>query len=228
MVALSLQESRGSRVEFVVTTEAPPTELAWPASAIREFLQEGFTERKKSMLGSLGVIVSILAGNLIYLSGFSKANPALQLSSLGQVTVPGRLNGLPTIDPNIAYTSDALGHYAALQMLHFHLAWWNPFEGFGQPLIGELQSAALLPLTLLQALPNGLFLMHLSMELIAGLATFAVLRRLGLTTVASVAASVGFGLCGTFSWLGNAVVNPVAFLPLAILGVVVFHDLSDQ
>jgi len=207
-----------------VTTEAPPTELAWPASAIREFLQEGFTERKKSILGSLAVIVSILAGNLIYLSGFSKANPALQLSGLGQVTVPGRLNGLPTIDPNIAYTSDALGHYAALQMLHFHLAWWNPFEGFGQPLIGELQSAALLPLTLLQALPNGLFLMHLSMELIAGLATFAVLRRLGLTTVASVAASVGFGLCGTFSWLGNAVVNPVAFLPLAILGVELARD----
>jgi hypothetical protein len=202
-----------------VTGNDQQHELAWPASAIHEFLTEGFTERKKSILGAFSVFLSIVVGNVLYLSGYSKANPALQLSGLGQVTAPGHLNGLPTIDPNIAYTSDALGHYAALQMLHFHLAWWNPFEGFGQPLIGELQSAALLPLTLLQALPNGLFLMHLSMELIAGLSTFVLLRRLGLSTVAAVVGGVGFGLCGTFSWLGNAVVNPVAFLPLALLGV---------
>lgn len=223
-LTLSAERFLVRQLRFGVTTEAVPTELEWPASAIREALRSGLTEAKKSFLGFFAVIISILAGNVAYLSGFSKANPALQLSGLGQVTVPGRLNGLPTIDPNIAYTSDALGHYAALQMLHFHLAWWNPFEGFGQPLIGELQSAALLPLTLLQALPNGLFLMHLSMELIAGLSTFLLLRRIGLTTVASVAAGVGFGLCGTFSWLGNAVVNPVAFLPLAILGVELARD----
>ena len=202
-----------------MTSQPPANELAWPASALSAMWSEGLNERRKTGFGVLVVSLCVLVGNFFYLSGYQKANPALLLSGLGQVTSPGRLSGLPTIDPNIAFTSDALGHYAALQMLHFHLAWWNPFEGFGQPLIGELQSAALLPLTLLQALPNGLFLMHLAMELIAGISTFLVLRRIGLTTIASMVGGIGFGLCGAFSWFGNAVVNPIAFLPLAILGV---------
>ncbi len=194
-------------------------ELAWPASAFVAMRRLGLTERHRTVLGSLTVVLGILLGNFLYVFGIATPDPIYQLSGLGKVTVPGWLNGISTIDPNIGFTTQALGKYAATQLLHGHIPWWNPLEGFGQPLIGELQSAALLPLNLLQALPNGLFLFHLSMEFIAGIATLLVLRKIGLSTLAATAGGIAFGLCGTFAWFGNAVVNPVAFLPLSILGV---------
>ena len=87
--------------------------------------------------------------------------------------------GLPSIDPNVGFITQPFGHLAALDLLHGHLPWWNYFEGMGQPLAGEMQSAALLPLVLLFVFPAGLLLFHLSLQLIAGVSTYFLGRFYG-------------------------------------------------
>ena len=63
--------------------------------------------------------------------------------------------GRPMIDPNVGFITQAIGHQSAIDLLHGHLPWWNYYEGLGQPLVGEMQSAAFFPLTLLFALSVG-------------------------------------------------------------------------
>ncbi|MDH2903523.1 MAG: hypothetical protein PXZ08_06175 [Actinomycetota bacterium] len=127
--------------------------------------------------------------------------------------------GIPSVDPNVGFITQPLGHLAALDLLHGHLPWWNYFEGMGQPLAGEMQSTALLPLILLFIFPAGLLLFHLSLEFIAGASTYYLVRRLGVGPTIATLAGVLFALNGTFSWIGNAAINPVAFLPTLILGI---------
>ncbi len=78
----------------------------------------------------------------------------------------------PVVARRLTRTSDSLRSPSVISrpwiILHGHLPWWNSFEGLGQPLVGEMQSAALFPLTLLFALPSGLFWFHISLEYIAG------------------------------------------------------------
>ncbi len=130
------------------------------------------------------------------------------------------LPGSPTIDPNIAFTSDALGRRAAQDWLAGIIPWWNPFEGTGTPLVAEMQGAALfLPFVLLFALPKGQLLFHLSLQIIAGIGSWLLLRRLGMGVVAALCGGMLYEINGTFAWLGNAVINPIAFLPWLLLGV---------
>ena len=76
----------------------------------------------------------------------------LVFSGLGTKVGGHPLPGLPTIDPNVAFTSQALGIRAAHDWLSGHIPWWNAFEATGVPLAGEMQSAALfLPWILLLA-----------------------------------------------------------------------------
>ena len=136
--------------------------------------------------------------------------------------------GLPSVDPNVGLITQPEGHLAAMSLVHGHLPWWNYFEGMGQPLAGEMQSAALLPLVLLFIFPAGLLLFHLSLQLIAGFATYYLVRRLGITSSVATMAGVLFALNGTFAWIGNAVINPVAFLPLTLLGVELLLDATRE
>jgi hypothetical protein len=128
------------------------------------------------------------------------------------------------IDPNVGFITQPLGHLAAMDLLHGHLPWWNYFEGLGQPLAGEMQSAALFPLTLWFALPAGLLWFHISLEVIAGFSTYFLAKRLGLPLIMATAAGALFALNGTFAWVGNAVLNPIAFLPLLLLGIEMVYD----
>ncbi len=132
--------------------------------------------------------------------------------------------GIPTVDPNVGFITQPLGHVAALDLLHGHLPWWNYFEGMGQPLVGEMQSAALLPLVILFVFPAGLLLFHLALQIIAGASTYFLVRRLGIGPTIATLAGTLFALNGTFAWIGNAAINPVAFLPLLILGIEVALD----
>jgi hypothetical protein len=132
--------------------------------------------------------------------------------------------GRPAIDPNLGFITQALGHLAAMDLLHGHLPWWNSFEGLGQPLVGEMQSAALFPLTLWFALPSGLVWFHISLEFIAGVSTYFLARRLSLPVFFATFAGILFALNGTYAWLGNAVLNPVAFLPMLVLGIEMIFD----
>jgi hypothetical protein len=97
--------------------------------------------------------------------------------------------------------------------------WWNPYEGTGAPLAGELQSAALFVPTLLLLASNGQFYEHVLLEIVAGIATYLLLRRIALHRWASLAGGAAFALNGTFAWFAHAPVNPIAFLPLLLLGI---------
>ena len=85
--------------------------------------------------------------HLPYLLGVSEANPLGPRSGLAYSVLTGPLGGSQTIDPNNGFISQALSHRAMLDLVHLHLPWWNPYEGTGTPLAGEMQSAALFPPT---------------------------------------------------------------------------------
>lgn len=126
---------------------------------------------------------------------------------------PGLLPGSGTIDPNMGYTSFALGVRAALDVVSGVLPLWNHYEGLGAPLLGEMQSAALFPPTLLLLLPHGQMIEQALLQAVAGIGTFLFLRRFGLGAAAALAGGLLFELNGLFAWLRNAIFNPVAFLP---------------
>ena len=132
------------------------------------------------------------------------------------------------IDPNVGFITQPLGHLAAMNLLHGHLPWWNYFEGLGQPLVGEMQAAALFPLTLLFALSSGLLWFHISLEVIAGVSTYFLARRLGVPAGFATVGGVLFALNGTYAWLGNAVLNPIAFIPMLLLGIEMIYDSAEQ
>lgn len=165
------------------------------------------------------VCVAVLAANLPALVGLVHLDPLNYRGGLTEALVRGLLRGRPTIDPSNGYNSQAIGHLAALDLLHLHLPWWNPYEGTGMPLLGETQAAALFPFTLLTALPGGQLEEHVLLELIAGLCTYRLLRHLDVIRSAAVGGAVAFALCGKFAWFSDAGVNPLAFLPMLLLGV---------
>ncbi|HEV2362158.1 MAG TPA: hypothetical protein VGS21_10690 [Acidimicrobiales bacterium] len=165
------------------------------------------------------VLVVIVAVNLPGLAGLVDLNPVHTLSFLYVRVGHGYLPGGYTLDSNIGYTAQALGHRAALDWLSFHVPWWNPFEGIGTPLAAEMQSAAFFPPVLLMALPDGSLYFHITLEAIAGLSTYFLVRELQLSRPVAMVGGVMFGLCGTFDWLWHAPMNPVPLLPLTLLGV---------
>jgi len=164
------------------------------------------------------IIAAVLAGNILYVSGQTIENPITWTAGLSHYLCHISC-GRPAIDPNLGFITQPLGHQAALDLWHGHFPWWNFYEGLGQPLAGEMQSAALFPLTLLFGLSSGLLWFHVGLEIIAGLSTYFLARRLSMPVVVAVAIGSVFALNGTYAWLGNAVLNPVAFLPMLLLGV---------
>ena len=169
------------------------------------------------------IILAVLVANGLYVGGLADANPISWTSGIAHAICRSSC-GRPMIDPNVGFITTSLGHRAALDLLHFHLPWWNYFEGLGQPLAGEMQSAALFPLTLLFALPAGLLWFHISLELIAGVSTYFLAKRLGAPMLLATTGAILFALNGTFAWLGNAVLNPIAFLPMLVLGIEMIYD----
>jgi hypothetical protein len=162
---------------------------------------------------------AVVLANILYLSGVFDPNPLGTQSVLGIVTHPGLLSGLSTIDPNNGFTSQALGHLAVHDWLHLQLPWWNPYEGTGTPLAGEMAGAALFPFTIFTAAANGQLYEHILFELIAGVGTYLLLRRLTVSRWASTTAAIAFALNGTFAWFAHAPVNPIPFLPLVLVGI---------
>ncbi len=167
----------------------------------------------------LAIFAVVLLANLPYLLGVFDANPLGPRSGLAAGAYLGPLGGAQTIDPNNGFVSQALSHRAMLDLVHLHLPWWNPFEGTGAPLAGEMQSAAFFPPTVLTLLSNGQLYEHILLELVAGIATFLLLRRLGLHRIVATGAGIAFALNGTFAWFSHATVNPIACLPLLLLGI---------
>lgn len=173
-------------------------------------------------MDSLIVMGVIVAAYLPYLLGI--VTPGVTGFTSGLATIPlgpylGHAVGLPWIDPNVGYVSQSFGHLSALDIVHGHLPWWNPFEGVGSPLAGEGQSAALFPLTILLFWRHGQLYFHLILQLIAGFATLRLLSEMGMKRWVCIVGGILFGLNGTFAWLTNAPFNPVAFLPVVLWGI---------
>jgi hypothetical protein len=164
------------------------------------------------------ILVAILVANVPALLHLVTTNP-LVINAYLTPPRSGWLPGLPFIDPNAGYTTQALGHLAAIDWMHGHVPWWNPYEGVGAPLAGEMQSGAFFPLTIVLVLHQGLFLLQLILETVTGWSTYFLIRRLGVGRSFSTAAGVAFGLAGTYAWLAHAPIRPVALLPLSLLGV---------
>jgi hypothetical protein len=177
---------------------------------------------------SLLIVIAIILANAAYVVGIKDSNPLLTRSDLATGRVENVNSGSNTIDPNDGYTSQALGHAAAIQWIHGQVPYWNYFEGVGAPLAGEMQSAAFFPPVILLYFANGLLYMHLILEAIAGIATFLFLRKLRISRFAATIGGIGFAISGTFAWLANAVVNPIAFLPLLLLGIEMIFENSKQ
>lgn len=166
----------------------------------------------------LAIAAAVLLANLPYILGFFDPNPLGPRSGLGPSAL-GLTGGVPVLDPNNGITSQALGHRAAIDVVNGRMPWWNPYEGTGLPLAGEMQSAALFPPTLLTLFSGGQLYEHMLLEVLAGIATFLLLGRLGLARWAALIAGIAFALNGTSASFGHAPANPVAFLPLLILGI---------
>lgn len=175
-----------------------------------------FSRRSAPLMAvSLGPV--LLA--LFVLLGPFITSPLYVQSGLGTGLGGAVLPGFTTIDPNIGITSFALGYRAALDVIAGHLPLWNHYQGLGAPLLGEMQSAALFPPTLMLLLPHGQALEHIFLQWLAGLGTYLFLRRFGLGATAAVVGAVLYEFNGVFATLRNAAFNPVAFLPWLLFGV---------
>lgn len=174
------------------------------------------------------VALTVVIANILMLTRVVDENPINWLSGLAVVSHPGIIPGQNTIDPSVGWITQGLGHYAALSLLHGHIPWWNPYEGLGMPLAGEMGSAALFPATLLQILPNGHLYFIIFLELVAGLSTYFLARRFTISRWSAVAAAMAFSVNGTFAWLSHAPVNAVAFLPMILLGIEMAADAARR
>ena len=131
----------------------------------------------------------------------------------------GPLPGIPTADPSAGFLMQPLGHLVVHDWLGGHIPWWNPYEGIGVPLAADMQSGVFFPPTLLLGLGDGMTYLQVTLELIAGWCTFALLLRLGVGRTLATAGGVAFGLCGTFAWFAIEPVRVLSLLPLCLLGV---------
>ena len=173
----------------------------------------------------VAMVAAVVVAHLPYLLGVFDPNPIRVFSGLASGQQPSLLPGFDTIDPNTGFTSQAFSHQAASDWLHGTIPWWNPTEGLGSPLAGTMKGMALfLPFVLLLHFAEGQIALYLAFDLIAALATYLLLRRLGISAWVSAAAGVVFGLNGTMAWSRYAAADPVCFLPLAILGVELIRD----
>lgn len=174
------------------------------------------SDHARAFLIIFGVLVLAYAFPLL---SHRSDNPIYQRAGLSSQVQAGIVSGQSTIDPNDGFTAQALGHRAAQDWLHGNAPYWNHYEGLGAPLAGETQSAPFFPLTLLQHFGYGLVMMHFLLQLLAGMATFWFFRKLKVGFLAAVSGGTLFALSGAFAWLTNAPFNPIAFLPLLMLGI---------
>jgi hypothetical protein len=175
-----------------------------------------WSERTRSIVV---ICLLVLLANSPYLLHVVDPNPINQYSGLGTISQPALLPGYNYVDPNVGITAQALGHRAAVDWLHGQVPWWNPYEGLGAPLAGELQSAAFFPLNALNLLADGQVYFRIALECLAGVGTYLLVRRFTRSNVPALVGGVAFALNGTFAWMFHAPANPIAFLPYVLLGV---------
>ena len=152
------------------------------------------------------------------LIGLLLADPMLYTGAM-TVGLERGMVGVPYIDPNSGYSTQALGRLAALQWVQGTVPWWNPYSGVGLPLAAEYHPGAFFPLTALLLLPNGIVFLQAALQSLAGAGTYALLRQLGASRLAAMTGGVLYAFNGTLAWLNHAAAQPVPFLPWMLLGI---------
>lgn len=165
------------------------------------------------------IVIAVIAAHAPVLFGWLDPNPIHIVGNVETQTTLGPLPGTPFVDPNIGFGGQTLSHRAMLDWFSGQVPWWNPYEGVGAPLTAGFQAGSFFPPSLFNLLPNGQVFFRMVLEMTAGIATFLLLRQLGLRRWIATLGGVLFALNGTFSWMGHAPSNPVAFLPLLLLGI---------
>ncbi len=184
---------------------------------------------RRGTIPHLCIIAVVLLANAPYLGHYVSFDPLEHYSNLSNPTKKSLVRGSYTIDPNIGYTSQTLGQQSYMQLSAGQLPWWNHYEQVGAPLAGEMQAASLFPLIGLLHFKDGFLYFHIILQIIAGISTYLLFRRFGMIGSAATLGGVAFALNGTFAWLTNAVFNPIAFLPMLILGIeIVFSKAVEQ
>jgi hypothetical protein len=159
--------------------------------------------------------------NIPSLSGWLNTDPIYVFSMLTTDYAPAITPGFAGWnDPNAGWHAEALGRLAARQWLNGEIPWWNPFTAAGVPLAAEMQSSALfLPFILLLNLNHGIILLKIAMQIVAGFATFALLRQLELRRISATTGALLYEFSGCIAWTAHAPLLPMPFVPLFLLGI---------
>lgn len=170
---------------------------------------------------ALALTGAVILANAVALIGWYRDDPALFVSWLGVGVRRGPIIGYPGwFDPNIGYTTQALGHLCAQDWLHLIIPWWDPFQGVGVPLAAELQNCAFFwPFVLLLHFSSGWLLLRVLKQILAGLFTYVLLVELGLSRLSAFLGGLMFACSATFILLADAPSGALPFLPLLLLGI---------
>jgi hypothetical protein len=146
-----------------------------------------FYKTHKTLSSIITIILAVLLANSAYIF-LTNPDPLisrslLPIESLGIGNTGGTylksqlFGGGNSIEPNDGFTKQALGVQANNQILSGQIPLWNHYEAIGAPLLGETQSAATFPFTLLLSLPYGFLIYHILLEIIAGIGMYLLLCR---------------------------------------------------
>lgn len=185
--------------------------------------------QKHVTVSSIALItLFVLLSNAVYIF-VTDPNPLISRSGLPTSSAGAVLNvpfaGGNSIEGNDGITKQALGVQANDQLFNWQLPLWNHYEGVGMPLLGETQSAALSPFTLLLSLPNGFLINAIILELLAGIGAYLFIRGLvnrkneRIDNAIAITGGCLYATIGVFMMMPSAGCNPIAFLPWSMWGV---------
>lgn len=111
-------------------------------------------------------------------------------------------------------------HFTITELKKGSIPFWNPYSFSGTPHMANYQSAVLFPLNLLFFLPFSFAdiwgLLVILQPLLAGIFTYLLARRFGISNRGSTLSAVSFMFCGFITtWLGYATLG-YAILPLPL------------
>lgn len=187
---------------------------------LRDLVQALSDVRRNDIYAVLIVFLLPLLVHLPGLLGRCSVDPIHFVSGLASLHGKQMVRGFPWIDPTLGTYAQALGKLSADEWLSGRIPWWNYYSGVGLPLAAEMSPGAFfLPFVLLNHFSNGLLYIEVIIQILAGLGTYYLLRKIGLIQLSAVTGAVLYQFSGVFAWLGTPVTSPIAFLPWLIFGI---------
>jgi hypothetical protein len=112
------------------------------------------------------------------------------------------------VDPGqSAWMDDPYAYLAGKELKQGKIPLWNPYNGLGIPLVGDILTSVFYPLKLfVYILPNpiGWDVFFLLRILLAGICIYGFVRSLGCSSPAALTAAAGFMFCGPLTRWVNA------------------------